>query len=86
MAVIVDTRLMIDRAFVAAKRSGVGFNVASIPPSFNAPSRGAFDPVYMQALYQLGYAQGSGASPFAAVPPPYSGPPAVPAQETKKPE
>ena len=50
IAVKVDTRLMLDRAYVVAKRSGVGFNVASIPPSFNAPSRGAFDPDYMRAL------------------------------------
>ena len=31
-AVKVDTRLMMDRVYVAAKRSGVDFNVASIPP------------------------------------------------------
>ena len=30
-AVKVDTRLMIDRAYLAAKRSGIGFNVATIP-------------------------------------------------------
>ena len=75
MAVKVDTRLMLDRAYLAAKRSGIGFNVASIPPSFNAPSNGAFDPKYMKALYDLGYELGKSATPFETVPPPYPGAP-----------
>ena len=62
MAVKVDTRLMIDRAYLAAKRSGIDFNVATIPASFNAPSRGPFDPEYMSALFQTGYEQGRGAN------------------------
>lgn len=74
-AVKVDTRLMIDRAYVAAKRSGVDFNVAAIPPSFNAPSRGPFDPVYMTALFQVGEELGKSAAPFANQPPPYPGGP-----------
>jgi predicted acylesterase/phospholipase RssA len=69
-AVKVDTRLMLDRSYVAAKRSGVGFNVATVPASFNAPSRGAFDPDYMKALYKVGYDQGMSAEPFAGRPPP----------------
>jgi len=73
MAVPVDTRLMIDRAYVVAKRSGAAFNVASIPASFNAPSKGAFDPQYMGALFQFGFEQGRGATPFSAEPPPYPG-------------
>jgi predicted acylesterase/phospholipase RssA len=76
MAVKVDTRLMLDRAYLAAKRSGAAFNVASIPPNFSAPSRGAFDPDYMRALFQVGYDQGKGATPFATSPPPYPAPPA----------
>jgi hypothetical protein len=75
-AVKVDTRLMLDRAFIAAKRGNVGFNVASIPQDFNAPSRGPFDPNYMAALFQAGFALGQGATPFASEPPPYPGPPA----------
>jgi predicted acylesterase/phospholipase RssA len=73
MAVQVDTRLMLDRAFVLAKRSNVGFNVASIPPTFNAPSRGPFDPDYMKALFQTGYDLGNSATPFSAEPPAYPG-------------
>jgi hypothetical protein len=75
-AIKADLRVLLDRAFVAAQRSGIGFNVASIPANFNAPSRGAFDPDYMKALFKLGYDQGRSANPFAAEPPPYPGPPA----------
>ncbi len=73
MAVDTDLRLMLDRVFVAAKNSGIGFNVATIPQSFSAPSRGAFDPHYMQALFAAGFDQGKGDNAFAAVPPPYPG-------------
>jgi hypothetical protein len=50
--------------------------VATIPPSFNAPSRGAFDPDYMKALFNLGYDLGKSANPFAAEPPAFPAPPA----------
>jgi hypothetical protein len=83
-AVKVDTRLMIDRVYVAAKRSGIGFNIASIPQSFNAPSRGAFDPDYMRALFQTGYDLGNSATPFSTEPPPYPGRPAQQLQEPEK--
>jgi predicted acylesterase/phospholipase RssA len=83
-AVRVDTRLMIDRAYETAKRSGVGFNVATIDPDFTAPSRGAFDPDYMRALFQAGFEQGKGASPFAHEPPPYAGPPSLRSYELRK--
>lgn len=85
MAVNVDTRLMLDRAYIVAKRSGVDFNVASIPPGFSAPSRGTFDPDYMKALFQTGYDLGKSATPFSTVPPPYPGPPAPQAQDPEKP-
>jgi predicted acylesterase/phospholipase RssA len=73
MAVPVDTRLMIDRTYVVAKRSGIDFNVATIPSSFNMPSKGAFDPKYMKALFQIGFEQGRSAVPFSTEPPPYPG-------------
>jgi hypothetical protein len=75
MAIKADLRVLLNRAFVAAQKSGIGFNVASIPTNFNAPSRGAFDPDYMKALFKIGYDQGKSANPFAAEPPPYPGPP-----------
>jgi hypothetical protein len=83
-AVKVDTRLMIDRVYVAAKRSGVDFNVATIPPGFNAPSRGPFDPVYMAALFQVGEEQGKSATPFANEPPPYPGRPTSQPQDSNQ--
>jgi len=69
-AVNVDTRLMLDRAYNLAKRSGVPFNAATVPASFAMPSRGAFDPDYMKALFNVGVEQGKSASPFANEPPP----------------
>jgi predicted acylesterase/phospholipase RssA len=75
MAVPVDTGLMIDRSYIVAKRSGVDFNIASIPASFSFPAKGAFDPEYMKALYQVGYEQGQSATAFSTEPPPLpSGP------------
>ncbi|HUD85800.1 MAG TPA: patatin-like phospholipase family protein [Xanthobacteraceae bacterium] len=82
-AVKVDTQLMLDRTFIAAKRGSVGFNVATIPAGFNAPSRGPFDPDYMGALFQTGYDLGKSAAPFADAPPPYAAPPV---QQTQDPE
>ncbi|HET8918171.1 MAG TPA: patatin-like phospholipase family protein [Xanthobacteraceae bacterium] len=76
IAIKADLRVLLDRAYVAAKNSGIGFNVATIPPSFNAPSRGAFDPDYMKALFNVGYDQGKSESPFAAEPPAFPGSPA----------
>jgi hypothetical protein len=82
-AIKADLRVLLDRAYVAAKNSGIGFNVATIPPSFNAPSRGAFDPDYMKALFNVGYDQGKGPNPFAAEPPAF---PASPANGTSDPQ
>ncbi len=84
MAVKVDTRLMLDRAHILAKRSGVEFNVATIPASFNAPSQGSFDPKYMGALFETGYAQGRSANPFNSEPPPYPRGPVPPSSHIEK--
>jgi hypothetical protein len=73
MAVKTDIRLMLDRAFVAAKNSGIGFHAASIPTDFSAPSRGAFDPDYMKALFTAGHDLGKSGNAFADQPPPYPG-------------
>ena len=71
MAVPVDTRLMLSLSYAVAKRSDVAFNVASIPRSFNTPSKGPFDPDYMKALFETGYEQGRGPAAFSAELPPY---------------
>jgi hypothetical protein len=83
-AVKVDTRLMLDRALVVAKRSGIPFNVATIPASFNVPSKGPFDPGYMGPLFQTGYEQGKSASPFSTKPPPYPAEAASPSNHIEK--
>jgi len=83
-AVKVDTRLMLTLAQAVAKRSGIGFNVASIPPSFNAPSKGPFDPGYMKALFQVGYEQGRGDTAFSTEPPPYPREPKPPPSHVQK--
>jgi hypothetical protein len=83
-AVKIDTRLMIDRVYIAARRGEVGFNVAAIPPDFSAPSRGPFDPIYMGALYQAGENLGKSATPFANQPPPYPGGPMSQPQDPGK--
>jgi len=86
MAVKVDLRLMLDRAYIAAKNSGIGFDVAAIPANFSAPSRGSFDPNYMKALYDVGYDQGKGDAAFANAPPPYPGQSAIdPSDDAKSP-
>ncbi len=86
MAVKTDIRLMLDRTFVAAKNSGIGFNAASIPESFNAPSRGAFDPDYMKALFATGYDLGKSGSAFANQPPPFPGRSAIQPNTSDKPQ
>jgi len=70
-AVKMDTRLMLTLSYAVAERSGIPFNVATIPASFDEPSRGAFDPKYMGALFQTGYEQGKSENAFSSEPPPY---------------
>jgi hypothetical protein len=84
-AVKVDTRLMLTLSYAVAKRSNVPFNVASIPPSFDMPSQGSFDPKYMSALFQVGFEQGNAENAFSSEPPPYpSGVPKPPPSHTEK--
>jgi hypothetical protein len=66
------TRNAIDRAYATAIRSGIGFHVAYVDPNFHAPARGAFDPDYMKALYDVGFARGAGPDPFLRAPADYS--------------
>jgi len=62
------TRVMIQSAYLAAKRSGIGFNLATIPATFQQPSRGAFDTEYMKALFNVGVEQGKSGFPFSTEP------------------
>jgi predicted acylesterase/phospholipase RssA len=80
----VDTRLMMDRAYLAAKRSGVPFNLATIPADFSAVSRGPFDPDYMGALFKAGEDLGQSPTPFANEPPAYPGRPTATPTDTPR--
>src|SRR5262249_32274740 len=51
----------------AAQKQGITVNVAQIDPEFDHPSRGAFDPDYMQALYQFGIEQAKAGKAFETV-------------------
>jgi predicted acylesterase/phospholipase RssA len=69
-AIKVAIRLLIDRTYAFARNSGVGFHLAHIDPSFDAPSRGVFDPDYMKALFDFGAARGRSLA-FLREPPAY---------------
>lgn len=62
------TRATIDRVYAAARRSGIEFHIARIDPQFSAPSRGAFDPDYMKALFDHGFALARAGGAFRAQP------------------
>ncbi|MFL9823515.1 patatin-like phospholipase family protein [Rhodoplanes sp. SY1] len=53
-------------AAAAARRAGIGFEIAYVDQGFDHPSRGMFDPAYMKALFESGLAQGKSATPFRA--------------------
>jgi predicted patatin/cPLA2 family phospholipase len=57
------------RMYIAAKRDGLDYNLAYVPDSFNMPLKEAFDPVYMNALYALGYRRAKEGYAWAKAPP-----------------
>jgi predicted acylesterase/phospholipase RssA len=57
------------RIYATAQRDNVEFNLAFIPPSFNAPHKEEFDTEYMQALYDLAYNMARRGYPWTNVPP-----------------
>ncbi len=52
------------RIYYTAKRDGVDFNLAYIPPTFVEESTELFDPLYMSKLYQVGYTLAQGTHPW----------------------
>ena len=62
----------IDRVYAAAKRNNIGFYLAFVDQGFSAPAQGPFDTGYMKALYEAGFAKGSGPDPFLREPPDFS--------------
>jgi hypothetical protein len=57
------------RIYSATQRDGVDFNLAFIPPSFNAPHKEEFDNDYMRALYGVGYDLAVKGYPWLKTPP-----------------
>jgi hypothetical protein len=45
----------VNQIYLRALRDQIDFNLAYIPPSFDMKPQEEFDPVYMRALFQLGY-------------------------------
>ena len=57
-------RINIDRAYAAAKRSGIPFNLSYPSLSSEQQGKGAFDTEFMKGLFEAGVARGRGESPF----------------------
>ena len=69
IAIKAAARVGIDRAYMTAKRSGVGFHLAYIDTSFTQQSRMLFDPEYIKALFLRGHEHGKSGTAFLAQPP-----------------
>jgi hypothetical protein len=57
------------RIYATAKRDGVDYNLAYIEPDFRPGKHEDFDPAYLRALFDYGYAKGSRGSPWHKAPP-----------------
>lgn len=55
--------------YLTSKRDNVDYNLAYIPADFNVPNKSAFDKVYMNALFNLGYQQGRAGFHWQKLPP-----------------
>ena len=59
----------INQIYAMTERDGAEFRLASIPASFSAQSTQPFDPVYMKALFEVGYRIGRQGSGWERTPP-----------------
>jgi hypothetical protein len=57
------------RMFLGAKRDGLDYNLAYVPDDFAVKYNEPFDPVYMSALYDLGYRLAKEGYPWSKAPP-----------------
>jgi predicted acylesterase/phospholipase RssA len=57
------------KIYTIAQRDDIGFNVVSIPNEFTLVAEEPFDPVYMKALYDLGYEYGLAGGRWSDRPP-----------------
>ena len=59
----------IGRIYLTTQRDGVAFRLAYIGADFQAPRSEPFDPVFMQALFDYGYAKALPGYPWMSAPP-----------------
>jgi hypothetical protein len=59
----------LNHIFAMTQRDSAEFRLASIPMSFTAKSSQPFDPVFMKALFETGYAIGLDGNPWVRTPP-----------------
>ena len=59
------------RLYVISRRDSVDYNLAYIPPNFNAPKEEAFDPKYMGQLFDVAYELAAKDYPWQKLPPGY---------------
>jgi hypothetical protein len=59
----------INQIYAMTERDGAEFRLASIPASFTAQSAQPFDPVYMKALFEVGYRLGQRGTGWERTPP-----------------
>ena len=57
------------RIYATSVRDHVDYNLAFIPPTFEDKPRELFDPPYMQKLFDIGYADGTGGAAWHKKPP-----------------
>ena len=60
------------RIYASAKRDGISFNAIWVPDSFDMKEPEPFDPTYMKALFELGYATAQNDMRWSKVPPGFS--------------
>jgi hypothetical protein len=61
-------RLQLALASLAAKQAGIGLNVTYVDDGFDQVGQGLFDPKYMNALYDYGFARGRSDDRFRNAP------------------
>lgn len=59
----------LSQIYLTARRDGIDYNLAYIPPEFSAPKTAEFDPVYMTALFELGRSRAAAGYPWDRYPP-----------------
>jgi predicted acylesterase/phospholipase RssA len=62
-------RAQILQTYAAAARLNIGYHLAFVNPDFSFPSRGAFDPDYMKALFDVAAEAGKNGTAFRTRPP-----------------